>query len=174
LGQQYLGEIRLMGFNFAPKGWAQCTGQILSIQQNTALFALLGTYYGGNGVNTFALPDLRSRVANHMGTPPGGPTYVIGQVAGVENVRLLANQLGSHTHALQAVNTAGDAVRPVNNFLAQSAAGAKVVYASPTNLTSLNPASIQPAGDNLPHTNIQPYLALNYCIALQGIFPSRG
>jgi len=172
LSEQYLGEIRLFTFNFAPKGWAFCAGQILSIQQNTALFALLGTYYGGNGVSTFQLPDLRSRVANHMGSGAGG-TYGIGETGGVENVQLIANQLASHIHMLQAVNTAGTFQRPNNTFLAQSGTGNNACYAAPSNLTALTPASIQPTGNGLPHSNIQPYLALNYCIALRGIFPSR-
>ncbi len=173
MSQQYLGEIRLFTFNFAPKGWAFCAGQLLSIQQNAALFALLGTYYGGNGVSTFQLPDLRSRVANHMGSGAGG-TYVLGENAGVENVQLISNQLAPHIHMLQAVNTPGTFVQPNNTFLAQSGGtGNKAVYAAPSNLTSLNPASIQPAGNGLPNSNIQPYLALNYCIALRGIFPSR-
>ena len=172
MSQQYLGEIRLFTFNFAPKGWAFCAGQLLSIQQNAALFALLGTYYGGNGVSTFQLPDLRSRVANHMGSGAGG-SYTIGETGGVENVALLGNQLAPHIHMLQAVNSPGNAVRPLNNFLAQSGTGNKADYAAGTNLTNLNPASIQPAGNGLPHSNIQPYLALNYCIALRGIFPSR-
>lgn len=174
MGEQYLGEIRLMSFNFAPKGWAFCAGQLLAIAQNQALFALLGTYYGGNGVNTFALPDLRSRVPNHMGSGGGG-NYTIGERSGVENVTLSANQLAPHTHLLQAVNTKGGALIPTNKFLAQSGTSNDVDYVASSNLTSLNPASIQPAGNSgpLPHSNIQPYLALNYCIALQGIFPSR-
>ncbi len=172
MSNQYLGEIRLFTFNFAPKGWAFCAGQLLPIQQYSALFALLGTYYGGNGVSTFQLPDLRSRVPNHMGSGAGG-TYTIGEMAGVENVPLIANQLAPHIHMLQAVNSPGGAFQPSGHLLAQSGTGNAAVYAAPSNLTSLNPASIQPAGNGLPHSNIQPYLALNYCIALTGIFPSR-
>lgn len=171
MSNQYLGEIRLFTFNFAPKSWALCSGQLMSIQQNSALFALLGTYYGGNGVSTFALPDLRSRVPNHMGSGAGG-TYTIGEFAGLENVTLLGNELAPHIHMLQAVNAQGGAILPNGHSLAQSGTTAPV-YAPGSNLTNLNPASIQPTGNNLPHTNIQPYLALNYCIALNGIFPSR-
>ncbi len=171
---QYLGEIRLFSFNFAPKGWALCSGQTLAINQYSALFALLGTYYGGNGVSTFQLPDLRSRVPNHMGSGAGG-TYVIGETAGEENVQLLANQIPAHTHVFQATTTKGIAEKPIGNILGQtnSTAPERLGYAAPSNLTSLNPASIQPSGNGLPHPNIQPYLALNYCIALTGIFPSR-
>lgn len=172
----YLGEIRLLSFNFAPKGWAFCAGQLLPINQYTALFSLLGTSYGGNGIQNFQLPDLRSRVPIHMGSGAGG-TYVIGQAAGVENVSLIANQIAAHTHSLQAVNSTGGTARAIGNLLAQSAqsgANPGAVYTGPSNLTPLNPASIQPAGSGQPHTNIQPYLAMNYCIALQGIFPSRG
>jgi microcystin-dependent protein len=136
------------------------------------LFALLGTYYGGNGINNFALPDLRSRVPNHMGSGAGG-TYVIGEIAGVENVQLTANQLAPHIHMLQAVNSPGGAFQPIGHFLAQSGTGNAAVYAAASNLTALNPTSIQPTGNGVPHSNIQPYLALNYCIALTGIFPSR-
>jgi microcystin-dependent protein len=166
---QYVGEIRLFSFNFAPKGWAFCAGQLMAINQNQALFSLLGTYYGGNGIQNFALPDLRSRVPNHM-----GPGYNIGQVSGVEQVSLNSNQIPIHTHAFQAITTTGATDRAFTHLLGQSAGTAvKAAYAPASNLTSLNPASIQPAGSGQPHSNIQPYLAMNYCISLTGIFPSR-
>lgn len=170
----FLGEIRLMSFNFAPKGWAQCAGQTLAINQNQALFALLGTYYGGNGTANFMLPDLRGRVPVHMGQSSSG-TYAIGQQAGTENVTLNTSQLPQHNHLVQAVNTKGGALEPFNKFLAQSqgTGQGQPGYVAAANTTTLNPASIQPAGGTQPHTNIQPYLAMNYCIALQGIFPSR-
>jgi microcystin-dependent protein len=175
----FLGEIRLMSFNFAPKGWAQCAGQTLSVQQNTALFALLGTYYGGNGVNTFQLPDLRSRVPIHMGSGPFG-SYVIGEQAGVENVSLQITQIPDHNHSVAAINSfssTNNAATPSNNTLAQSGTtgATEPCYAGGgSNVTTLNQASIQPTGNSLPHVNIQPYLAMNYCIAMSGIFPSRG
>ncbi len=172
MSQQYLGEIRLFTFNFAPKGWAFCAGQLLSIQQNAALFALLGTYYGGNGVSTFQLPDLRSRVANHMGSGAGG-TYTIGEFAGVETVALSGNQTPAHIHMFQAVNSPGTLRAPNTHLLAQSGTTYPRYAPDTSNLQTLNPASIQPAGNGVPHSNIQPYLALNYCIALRGIFPSR-
>jgi microcystin-dependent protein len=168
----YLGEIRLLSFNFAPKGWAFCAGQLLPINQYTALFSLLGTYYGGNGIQNFALPDLRSRVPNHMGSNAEG-TYVIGQVSGVENVSLSGNQIAAHNHSLQAVNSAGADSSPLSHLLAQSGTTNPRFAPDAANLVTLNPASIQPAGGGAGHSNIQPYLAMNYCIALQGIFPSR-
>jgi microcystin-dependent protein len=168
LSDQYLGEIRLFSFNFAPKGWTFCAGQLLPVNQYQALFSLLGTTYGGNGTTNFQLPDLRGRVPNSMGT-----NYNIGQVAGVENVQLNATQIPPHIHMVQAIKTAGNESKPINQSLAQSGTGNAAAYASAANLTALNPASVQPAGNSVPHSNIQPYLALNYCIALQGIFPSR-
>ena len=164
----YLGEIRLLSFNFAPKGWAFCNGALLAVNQYQALFALLGTYYGGNGVQTFALPDLRSRVPIHM-----GGSYNIGQVSGVENVTLLVTEIPAHIHMIQAVNSPGGAKTPINSLFAQSGTTNARFAADSSNLTSLNPASVQPAGSGGPHSNIQPYLAMNYCIALQGLFPSR-
>jgi microcystin-dependent protein len=172
----FLGEIRLMSFNFAPRGWAMCAGQAMSIQQNAALFSLLGTFYGGNGVNNFMLPDLRSRVPVHQGTPPGRGPYTIGMMVGVENVTLLSNQIPTHNHMVQAVNTVGLDFNPIGHYFSQTeGTGARQQgYVPPGgSSTTLNPASIQPSGGNVPHSNIQPYLAMNYCIALQGIFPSR-
>lgn len=170
MGNQYLGEIRLMAFNFAPKQWAQCIGQLLSIQQNTALFALLGTNFGGNGVSTFGLPDMRGRAPVHQ-----SPNYVLGQMAGTETVTLNTTQIPQHQHFVQAVNGPGGASRPINAMLARSAAasGGGAVYTGASNTTPLNQNSIQPYGNSQPHVNMQPYLAMTYCIALQGIFPSR-
>jgi microcystin-dependent protein len=168
----FLGEIRLFSFNYAPKGWAMCAGQLLPINQNQALFALLGTQFGGNGTQNFALPDLRSRVPVHAGAG-----YNIGEIGGVEQVTLNINQIPTHQHNLQVVNnTDGNVPAAIGNLLAKSTSVAESPnrYAPGTaNLVSLNPASIQPAGDNQAHANIQPFLAMNYCIALTGIFPSR-
>ncbi len=175
MSDPYVGEVRLFSFIFAPKGWALCNGALLAINQYQALFSLLGTYYGGNGVQNFALPDLRSRVPVHMGTAPSG-TYTIGETGGVENVTLLTTQMPGHIHNLLAVNAAGaNPIPPANASLAQSGTGTDARYAAGTsNLVSLAAPSIQPAGSGQPHSNIQPYLAMNYCIALTGIFPSRG
>lgn len=170
----FVAEIRLFSFNFAPKGWAFCNGALLAIVQNQALFALIGTYYGGNGTSTFALPDLRSRVPLHMGTSPGG-SYTIGQSSGTENVTLLTTQIPAHNHLAETVATPGTAKSPIGNLLAQTNPNTTFRYGpDAANIVTLNPASIQPAGGNNPHTNIQPYLAMNYCIALSGLFPSRG
>jgi microcystin-dependent protein len=171
--EQYLGEIRLVSFNFAPKYWAQCNGQLLPINQYQALFALLGTYFGGNGTTNFALPDMRGRAP--VSQSQNGQ-YPLGMKQGTENVTLNSTEIPQHNHFVQAVNSAGATQRAINNLLARSASatGPGAVYtASPANLTALNQASIQPYGGSQPHNNMQPYLAMTYCIALQGIFPSR-
>jgi microcystin-dependent protein len=172
LSSPYLGEIRLFSFNFAPKGWAFCNGNLLSISQYQALFALLGTYYGGNGIQNFALPDLRSKVPLHMGSG-GGSTYNIGETGGAENVTLLTTELPTHNHLLQAVNAAGATAKLFGHNIAQSGTTYPRYAPGASNVVPLNPASIQPAGGSTPHGNIQPYLSMNYCIAMQGIFPSR-
>jgi microcystin-dependent protein len=170
LAEPFIGEIKMMSFNFPPRGWAFCNGQTLSIQQNAALFSLLGTTYGGNGTTTFQLPNLQSSVPLHQGSG-----FVMGQTGGQENVQLNTTQLPQHNHLLAAVNSPGASAKGFDHFLAQSATtvDAAVYLQGNTNLTTLNPASLQPAGSGAPHANIQPYLALNFCIALQGIFPSR-
>lgn len=166
MGAPFIGEIRLFPWDWPPRGWALCQGQLLPIAQSTALFSLLGTTYGGNGTSTFGLPDLRGRVPNHQ-----GGNYIIGEMAGQENVTLLITQLPSHQHALMATTTTGTANPPVGNLLAQPTAARYASDAS--NLVTMNPASIQPAGGSQGHNNMQPYLALSYCIALSGLFPSR-
>lgn len=168
--EPYLGQIYLVAFDFAPRGFALCAGQTLPINQNQALFALLGTTYGGNGTTTFALPNLLSRVPIHFGTGPVGDSYQLGQVAGTENVTLLSSQMPVHTHAWSANSAAANANSPGGNKLAQSTAA---IYSAATNLTGLNPGVVGPAGSSQPHSNIMPYQAINYVIALQGIFPSR-
>ena len=178
MSSPFLGEIRAFGFNFAPKGWTMCNGQQLSIQQNAALFSLLGTQYGGNGVTTFALPDLRGRTAVNQGQGPGLSSYVIGEVTGTETVTLISTQMPQHNHLWAANNALGDHPSPLNNFLS----GAKIptnntpvpTYAAPGGATvPLATAMIGLNGGNQPHQNMQPYLVVTYCIALQGIFPSR-
>jgi microcystin-dependent protein len=166
----YLAEIRMMSFNFPPRGWALCNGQLLPINQNAALFSLMGTTYGGNGVNNFQLPNLQSRVPVHQSA-----SFVIGEVGGAENVQLNGTQLPQHTHLLAAVNAPGDTAKPFGHFLAQSSTAVDgAVYLPPgSGTTTLNPGSLQPTGGGLPHSNIQPYLAVNFSIALQGIFPTR-
>jgi microcystin-dependent protein len=168
--EPFLGEIRLFPYNFAPRGWAFCQGQILSIAQNTALFSLLGTTYGGNGQTTFALPDLRGRVPVSSGQGPGLSFYTLGEEAGVESVTLSQQQMPQHNHQVQ-VNNAGSATgRPSGAYPGQTSGNA---YAPSTDGTTFAPQAISNSGGSQPHENRQPYLALNYCIALEGIFPSR-
>jgi microcystin-dependent protein len=157
----------MFGFNFAPRGNAFCNGQIMSISQNTALFSLLGTTYGGNGTTTFALPDLRSRVPLHFGQGPGLSSYSQGQLAGEENHTLITTEMPVHTHTARA--SSGDATdaSPVGNVLA---AGGTYTAAANQNMAA---GAITSVGGSQPHNNLQPYLALNFCIALNGIFPSR-
>ncbi|HUE11954.1 MAG TPA: tail fiber protein [Steroidobacteraceae bacterium] len=166
----YLGEVRMFGFGFAPKNWAACNGQTMSINQSQALFALLGTMYGGNGVSTFLLPNLQSSVPVHRGTGGGG-TYQQGQTGGAESVTLNTNTVPTHFHSLVGTTTTGNKEVPTSTLGASPSANS--YYSPPTNLTALNPSSISLAGGGQAHTNIQPYLVVNYCIALQGIFPSR-
>jgi microcystin-dependent protein len=166
----FIGEIRMVGFNFAPKGWAFCNGQLLPIQQNSALFALLGTTYGGNGSTTFALPNMQSRMPMHVGTGPGLSQRVMGEASGTENVTLIATQVPPHTHPLN-VNTGGaEGNSPSNTYLAQSGGGDS--YAETAN-GIMNPLAIGPNGGGQPHDNMPPYLVVNFIIALTGIFPSR-
>lgn len=168
MSDPFIAEIKLFAGNFAPRGWAFCNGQILSIAQNTALFSLLGTTYGGNGQTTFALPDLRSRVPVHPGQGPGLSNVVLGQAAGSETVTLLQTQMPQHGHLVAASNGSAGASRPANNFV--SAGGS---YANASDGTTMNPGMVQGAGGGQPHENRQPYLGLNFIIALEGIFPSR-
>jgi len=166
----YLGEIRLFGFNFAPKGWAFCQGQTMSIQQNAALFAIIGTYYGGNGVTTFALPDLQGRVPIHQGSN-GSSIYTIGEMTGTENVTLLTNNLPIHNHSAGCYNGAGNSYTGTNAVPAKDAGGNNL-YSSPSN-NLMSSGALANSGGNQPHENRQPFLVMNYCIALSGIFPSR-
>jgi len=177
--QPFLGQILMTGFNFAPVGWALCNGQSMSIAQNTALFSLLGTTYGGDGVQTFNLPNLQSRVPVHQGTGSGLSPYVIGGTGGTENVTLLATQMPSHNHLINVNNTPGTAPDPTNNIQAEAATGdprsptliSQFTAASTTGTMAANAVSM--AGSSQPHANIQPYLTINFIIALQGVFPSR-
>ena len=178
--QPFIGEIQLFGFNFNPRGWAFCNGATLPIQQNTALFSLLGTQYGGNGTTTFALPDLRSRtpIGYASSVDPGWqpPAVQIGQTGGVENVTLLQTNIPAHTHAMNASTSPGDNRIPATRVFAtstNSAAAANLYAPSSGTAVVMNAQSVAPAGGNQPHPNLQPYTTINFCIALQGIFPSR-
>jgi len=172
--EPYIGQIQPFAFNFAPKNWAFCNGQIMSIQQNAALFSLLGTTYGGNGTTTFALPDLRGRTALHMGQGPGLSTYAEGEASGTETVTLLTSQMPVHNHLLQASNTA-TTDNPSGAVSAPAGTGdgtAVNAYGTAIN-TTMAPQAIGIAGGSQPHNNMQPYLVVNWCIAIYGIFPSR-
>jgi microcystin-dependent protein len=162
MGTPYLSEIRLFSFNFAPKGWAQCNGQLLPINQNQALFSLLGTTYGGDGRVNFALPNLQGQAPMHMGNG-----HVLGETAGEYNHTVTLGEMPVHTHIVTASaangSTAGPAVPAAANNL----------YGPPSNLVPLDPSSLTAVGGSQPHSNTMPYLVLNFCIALNGIFPSR-
>jgi microcystin-dependent protein len=173
MSQPFIGEIRMVGFNFAPYGWALCNGQLMSISQNTALFSLLGTYYGGDGVNTFALPNLQSRVPIHQGTGPGLTPYVIGQTGGTENVTLTTQQMPQHNHTIGCVNSGGNQASPSNNYPAMESTGTSLDYSNSNPNATMGPLTVGFNGNSLPHPNIQPYLCVNFVIALTGIFPSR-
>lgn len=170
----------MVGFSFAPRGWAFCYGQLLPIAQNQALFSLLGTTYGGDGRTTFALPDLRGRCAVGMGQGPGLSNYSQGEMAGQEHVTLIQTQIPAHTHALTASSANGTVSDPTNAVIANNQVTIERGNTVPGNAfnpgpanTVMNPQAIQPAGGSQPHENRQPYTAMNYIIALQGIFPSR-
>jgi microcystin-dependent protein len=196
-----LGTVIMFGFNFAPRGWMFCQGQLLPINQYTALFSLLGTTYGGNGQTTFALPDMRGRVPVGQGTGPGLSAYTTGETVGTENNTITSNQLPAHTHAATATSTSaststsalygenviGTLALPYNKMLAGSTAGN--IYTAPsalpnkslaaesivttTTTTTTTTVAVAPTGGSQPMPNIQPSLCLNYCIAIEGIFPSR-
>ncbi|WP_066807215.1 phage tail protein [Sphingomonas asaccharolytica] len=178
MAEPFLGEIRIFSFNFAPKGWALCNGQLLSIAQNQALFAILGTTYGGNGVTIFALPNLQGRAPIHWGQGSGLSNVVLGQVAGEENHTLISTEMPSHTHTF-AATTLPATKKPVNAGIFADDVDAQAVdyfatfNAPNSSYVPLNPLSMPNQGGGQPHNNMQPYLVLNICIALQGIFPSR-
>jgi microcystin-dependent protein len=168
VSEPFIGELRLFPYNFAPRGWAFCNGQLIAISQNTALFSLLGTTYGGNGQTTFALPDLRGRVPVSAGQGPGLSSYSLGQTGGTETVTLLQTQMPAHNHQVAVSNGGATASRPAGNYLAAGGS-----YTTPSDGNTLAPTAVTPSGGNQPHENTQPYLTLNWCIALEGIFPSR-
>jgi microcystin-dependent protein len=173
MASPFLAEIKMFGGNFAPRGYAFCNGQILSISQNTALFSLLGTTYGGDGITNFALPNLQGRVPIHWGSGAGLSTYVIGEQGGVENVTLIQSQLPSHNHSLTASSGAGTGAAPAATEVLAASTTRDKLYSTSAPNTTLSAQAIGTTGGNLPHTNLQPYLAVSFIIALQGIFPSR-
>ena len=162
MAEPFMGELRLMSFDFAPKGWAECNGQLLPINQNQALFSLLGVMYGGDGRITFGLPDLRSRVPIHLSS-----SYNQGQKLGEEFHTLTTSEMPAHNHLIQASSQEGNQAAPV------ILAGSENTYRSADALTIIHPATLQKTGGSQPHENRPPFLVLNWCVALQGIFPSR-
>ncbi len=171
MSDPFIGEIRMFAGNFAPRGWAFCNGQLMPISQNTALFSLLGTTYGGDGRSTFALPDLRGRVPLHAGQGSGLSDYPLGSRGGSEQVALTTEQLPAHSHALLASDAEGNQRSPANHTLATPEESLLYSAAEPT--VAMAKDAIAPTGSNQPHENRQPYLAVNYIIALFGLFPTR-
>ena len=169
--EPYVGEIRMFGGNFAPNGWMFCEGQSLPISENEVLFQLIGTTYGGDGEETFNLPNLASRVPIHMGTGPDGTTYQIGEMAGTESVTLSTQQIPSHTHPFTATQVAGNAGTPENNMIAESTSSIKP-YIEDAPSTPMNANAVTPAGGSQPHENCQPFLCINFIISLFGVYPS--
>jgi microcystin-dependent protein len=178
MSEPFLGQITLFPYSFPPRGWADCQGQLLPISQYTALFSLLGTNFGGNGTSNFALPDLQGRAAVGQGTLPGGSTYDMGQLDGVEAVTITTAN-AAHNHSLNATTSLGSTNAPAGAVLATAAAGPLQarnkgnIYNAAAPNTGLVTATVQPAGNGQAHNNVQPSLALRYCIALNGLFPSR-
>jgi microcystin-dependent protein len=173
--QPFVGQIIPVGFNFAPVGWFLCQGQLVPIDQYTVLYTLIGTAYGGDGVQTFGIPDLRGRVSLHDGQGSGLSSYFIGQLTGAENVTLLSSQVGAHTHSFMTSTKAADSITPASTTalgLASAGVGISVYGPGPSN-TTLAPNAIGNAGSSAPHENRQPYLAVNFIIAWAGIFPSQ-
>lgn len=175
----FVAEIRIFPFNFAPKGWAFCDGQLLPLSQNTALFSLLGTTYGGDGKSTFALPNLQGAIPISWGQGPGLENYVLGESEGTETITLLQTELPLHTHALNASTANANTSSPTNaliakgGYSAQGKSGAVSTYTVTAPSVSMNPQAVNPAGSSFPHNNMMPYLTLNFCIAMQGVFPPR-
>lgn len=166
MSEPFLAEIRMVGFNFAPRGWAFCDGQIMPINQNQSLYSLLGTTYGGDGRSSFALPELRGRTPIHQ-----GDGHALGNKGGAQTVTLTKEQIAAHTHQARASSANGNNITATNNILAAAADGYRA-YESGTN-SAMKPNTLTNDGGGQSHDNMQPYLAINFCIALQGLFPSR-
>jgi microcystin-dependent protein len=178
MADPFVAEIRIFPFNFAPRGWAFCDGQLLPLSQNTALFSLIGTFYGGDGKSNFALPNMQGSVPIHTGANQPGPglsSYALGETGGSETVSLLESEMPSHAHTARASNQQGDVQQPTaTTSLARPNGATPYVPGTPAPpLVMMAPESLTPVGGDQPHNNMQPYLTLNYCIALQGIFPAR-
>ena len=173
MADPFVAEIRIFPFNFAPTGWAWCNGQIMPISQNTALFSLLGTTYGGNGQTTFALPDLQGSAPMHPGQGPGLSLHDLGELGGSETVTLLESEMPAHVHTMRASAGDADLQSPGPNNVMALSAGAFAYQTSTTQLAPMAPQALAPAGGDQPHNNLMPYLTLYFAIALQGVFPPR-
>jgi microcystin-dependent protein len=172
MADPFVAEIRIFPFNFAPRGWAWCDGQLLPLSQNTALFSLLGTTYGGNGKSNFALPDLQGRAPMHPGQGPGLSLHDLGETGGSETVTLLESEIPSHSHGVTCKQSDATLRLPPGQFPATGTGGI-LMYQNPGAIVQLNPNTVTPAGGDAPHNNLQPYLTFYFCIALQGVFPPR-
>lgn len=170
MSEPFIAEIRIFAGNFAPRGWAFCDGQLLPIAQNTALFSLIGTTYGGDGRSTTALPDLQGRAPMHPGRGPGLTSRRLGERGGVETVTLAETQIPNHTHTLNVNSTQGNSRNPENNYLASAQSKQ---YGVTGNSVDMHDSALQSAGGSQPHNNMQPYIAMNFIIALVGLYPSR-
>lgn len=169
MSDQFVAEIRIFPFNFPPTGWAFCDGQLMPISQNTALFSLLGTTYGGDGKSTFALPDMQGNAPMQPGQGQGLSLRDLGEMSGVESITLLQSEIPVHSHTVNTTNDDGNNVQPGGRYFGRGNA----IFAAPAALGLMAFQVLAPAGGGLPHNNMQPYLTLNFCIALQGIFPQR-
>lgn len=173
MADPFVAEIRIFPFNFAPRGWAWCDGQLLPLSQNTALFSLLGTTYGGNGKSNFALPDLQGRAPMHPGQGPGLSLHDLGEAGGSETVTLLESEIPAHSHALMSLGAPANRTSPVGNTIGRPSAGTAFVPPTGAPLVAMAPEALAPAGGDQPHNNLQPYLTFYFCIAMQGVFPPR-
>lgn len=173
MSEPFVGEIRMFAGNFAPRSWAFCDGQLLAVSQNDALFSLFGTIYGGDGRTTFGLPDMRGRLPMHAGTGPGLSQRRLGAKTGQENVTLTSNQLPSHNHNMTANSAAGDSSTPSGSFAKDATSSNLYINALTSTTTSMNPNMVKDTGGSRAHTNLMPFLCVNFIVALFGIYPSR-
>jgi microcystin-dependent protein len=173
MADPFVAEIRIFPFNFAPRGWAWCDGQLMPLSQNTALFSLLGTTYGGDGKSNFALPNLQGSAPMHQGQGPGLSLYDLGQTGGSETVTLLESEMPAHTHGLTAQTTTASKSTPTGNSIARVSGATPFLPPAGAALVNMSTQAVAPAGGSQPHNNMQPFLTLYFCIALQGVFPPR-
>src|ERR1700683_2016764 len=175
MSDQFVGEIRMVGFNFAPMGWAQCNGQLLSISQNTALFSLLGTYYGGDGKSTFGLPNFQGVGPISQGNGSGLSPRALGETGGNYSVTLLTTQIPAHNHTANCISGGGNSPSAANNiWAAEGGREGKALYTNTSGPTNMSMQAVGFTGGNLPHNNLQPFLTVTFVIAMQGIYPTRG